>query len=136
MADTKQSPPRQVVKDFVRKPPSEAPGPAHACDAPGLAAKEFLYAIYRDPRLPMSTRIQAAKELLPFTESIPKPVVQGPTITIVIGGLKDPEQINEKSQLKEFLRAGLAPLLFANFAPTIIWHNLSNPINYWVWNGS
>jgi len=105
MADTKQSPPRQTMKDFVRKPPSEAPGPAHACDAPGLAAKEFLYAIYRDPRLPMSTRIQAAKELLPFTESIPKPVVQGPTITIVIGGLKAPEQINEKSQLKEFLRA-------------------------------
>jgi len=30
----------------------------------------------------------------------------------------------------------LAPLLFANFAPTIIGHNLSNPIKYWVKNGN
>src|SRR5262245_44536630 len=59
MADTKQSPPRQTVKDFVRKSPSEAPGPAHPCDAPGLSPIDFLQAIYRDPLLPMSIRIPA-----------------------------------------------------------------------------
>src|SRR5262245_27501194 len=67
MADTKQSPPRQMVKDFVRKSPSEAPGPAHPCDAPGLSPIEFLQAIYRDPLLPMSIRIDAARGLLPYT---------------------------------------------------------------------
>jgi len=96
MADTKQSPPRQTMKDFVRKSPSEAPGPAHPCDAPGLSPIEFLQAIYRDPRLPMSTRIDAARGLLPYTE--PRPIPHGPTITIVIGGIKDPEQIVGETQ--------------------------------------
>jgi len=88
MADTKQSPPRQVVKDFVRKSPSEAPGPAHPCDAPGLSPIEFLQAIYRDPLLPMSIRIEAARGLLPYTEprlaSVPPSHIG---CTIVIGGL-------------------------------------------------
>jgi hypothetical protein len=71
MADTKQSPPRQTVEDFVRKSPSEAPGPAHPCDAPGLSPIEFLQAIYRDRTLPMSIRIDAARGLLPYTEPRP-----------------------------------------------------------------
>ena len=98
MADTKQSPPRQTVEDFVRKSPSEAPGPAHPCDAPGLSPIEFLQAIYRDRTLPMSIRIDAARGLLPFTEPAPRPVVQGPTLTIVIGGIEDPEQIIGETQ--------------------------------------
>src|SRR5262245_10152809 len=100
MADTKQSPPRQTVKDFVRKSPSEAPGPAHPCDAPGLSPIEFLEAIYRDPLLPISIRIDAARGPLPYTEPPPgpRPVSQGPTITIVIGGIPDPEQINSETQ--------------------------------------
>ena len=71
MADTKQSPPRQVVKDFVRKPPSELTGSAHPCDDPGLSPIEFLQAIYRDPLLPMSIRIDAARGVLPYTEPRP-----------------------------------------------------------------
>ena len=53
-----------TVKEFVRKSPSEAPGPAHPCDAPGLTAEQFLYAVYRDRSLPLSTRIEAASRLL------------------------------------------------------------------------
>ena len=41
-----------------------------------------------------------ARGLLPFTEPAPRPVVQGPTLTIVIGGIEDPEQIVEKTQSK------------------------------------
>ena len=112
MADTKQSPPRQMVKDFVRKSPSEAPGPAHPCDAPGLSPIEFLQAVYRDPLLPMSIRIDAARGLLPHTEAPPGPRPANsvpPRCTIVIGGLgpydhgslpKDPESINTISQSK------------------------------------
>jgi len=77
---------------------SEAPGPAHPCDAPGLSPIEFLQAIYRDRTLPMSIRIDAARGLLPFTEPAPRPVVQGPTLTIVIGGIEDPEQIIGETQ--------------------------------------
>jgi hypothetical protein len=88
MADTKQSPPRQTVKDFVRKSPSEAPGPAHPCDAPGLSPIDFLQAIYRDPLLPMSTRIDAARGLLPYTEPRPASIPSSHIgCTIVIGGL-------------------------------------------------
>ena len=75
-----------TVKDFVRKPPSEAPGPAHACDDPSLSATEFLYAIYRDPTFPLSVRINAAARLLPLTESVPRPVAPEPRC-IVIGGI-------------------------------------------------
>jgi hypothetical protein len=120
MADTKQSPPRQVVKDFVRKPPSELTGSAHPCDDPGLSPIEFLQAIYRDPLLPMSIRIDAARGVLPYTEPRPASI---PSLhigcTIVIGGLgpcpshslpdhgsvaEDPEQINTISQ--SFSRSG------------------------------
>ena len=106
MADTKQSPPRQVVKDFVRKPPSELTGSAHPCDDPGLSPIEFLQAIYRDPLLPMSIRIDAARGLLPYTEPRPTNSVP-PRCKIIIGGLgpydhgsapKDPDGVNGKSQ--------------------------------------
>src|SRR5215472_5918058 len=74
------------MKDFVRKSPSEAPGPAHPCDAPGLSPKEFLQAIYRDRTLPMSLRIDAARGLLPYTE--PRPTNSfPPRCKIIIGGL-------------------------------------------------
>ena len=72
----------------------------YPCNAPGLSPLEFLRAVYNDPSLPMSIRIDAARGLLPFTEPAPRPVVQGPTLTIVIGGIEDPEQIVEKTQSK------------------------------------
>jgi hypothetical protein len=53
-----------TVKDFVRKTPSEAPGPAHHCDTPGISAEQFLYAVYRDRSLPLATRMDAAAKLL------------------------------------------------------------------------
>ena len=63
MADTDQ---------FVRTVASitrEDRGPqTHAYDAPGLSPIEFLQAVYRDPLLPMSIRIDAARGLLPFVE--------------------------------------------------------------------
>jgi hypothetical protein len=76
------------VKDFVRKSPSEAPGPAHPCDAPGLSPIEFLQAVYRDPRLPMSIRIDAARGLLPYTEPRPASIPSSHIgCTIIIGGI-------------------------------------------------
>src|SRR6516164_351012 len=100
MADTNPFP--RTVASITR----EGRGPqTHAYDAPDIGPLEFLQAVYHATHLPMSVRIQAAEAALPYATSFPRPVVQGPTITIVIGGLKDPEQINEKSQLKEFLRA-------------------------------
>ena len=101
MADTKQSPPRKT-EPIVRTVASitrEGRGPqTHAYDAPDLSPIEFLQAIYRDASLPMSIRIDAARGLLPFTEPAPRPVVQGPTLTIVIGGIEDPEQIIGETQ--------------------------------------
>jgi len=95
-----------TVRDFVRKNSTEAPGPAHPCDAPGLGPLEFIQAVYRDLHLPMSIRIDAARGLLPFTE--PRPASSfPPRCTIVIGGLgpgdhgsgtEDPEQINSDLQ--------------------------------------
>jgi hypothetical protein len=43
----------------------------HPCNAPGLSPLEFLHAVYRDPLLPMSIRIDAARGLLPYTEPRP-----------------------------------------------------------------
>ena len=75
------------MKDFVRKSPSEAP---HPCDAPGLSPIEFLQAVYRDPLLPMSIRIDAARGLLPYTEPRPASIpLSHIGCTIVIGGLGD-----------------------------------------------
>jgi hypothetical protein len=75
-----------TVKDFVRKTPSEAPGPAHPCDAPGLSPIEFLRACMHDTRLPLSVRMDAAARLLPLTESIRRPV-RISEVKIVIGGI-------------------------------------------------
>src|SRR5262245_43071592 len=83
-----------TVKDFVRKSPSEAPGPAHPCDAPGLSPIEFLQAVYRDSSLPMSIRIDAARGLLPYTEPRPASAPSSHIgCTIVIGGIPDPDRI-------------------------------------------
>jgi len=92
MADTKQSPPRQTVKDFVRKSPSEAPGPAHPCDDPSLSALDFLFAVMRDRSFPISVRMDAAARLLPLTKSVPRAVAPEPRCTIVIGGLPTEDQ--------------------------------------------
>ena len=112
MADTKQSPPRQT-EPMVRTVASitrEGRGPqTHAYDDPDLSPIEFLQAVYRDPLLPMSIRIDAARGLLPYTEHPPgpRPANSFPRCTIIIGGLGpcdhgsspgDPEQINGKSQ--------------------------------------
>jgi len=69
-----------VRTDFSHQDTGPSP---HPCNAPGLSATEFLRAVYNDPTLPMSTRIAAAKALLPFTE--PRPAsIPSPHCTIVI----------------------------------------------------
>jgi len=74
-----------TVKEFTRL---GLPPQTHAFNDPDLSAIEFLQAVYRDSSLPMSTRIDAARGLLPFTE--PRPA-RAPSshvgCTIVIGGL-------------------------------------------------
>jgi hypothetical protein len=76
-----------TVRDFVRKTPAEAPGPAHPCDAPGLTPLGFLLAVMHDPTLPIATRIKAASAALPLTESVPRSTAPAPSCTIIIGGL-------------------------------------------------
>jgi len=92
-----------TVKDFVRKPPSEAPGPAHPCDDPSLSATQFLYAIYHDPTFPLSVRINAAARLLPFTESVPTAMAPEPRCTIVIGGIPTEAQDHDNRNQQSFL---------------------------------
>src|SRR5215472_13077154 len=94
-----------TVKEFTRM---GLPPQVHAYDAPGLGPLEFLRCVYRDPSLPLSIRIDAARGLLPFTE--PRPASTPPWhvgCKIIIGGLgsydhgsgtEGHEQINENSQ--------------------------------------
>jgi hypothetical protein len=93
-----------TVKEFTRL---DLPPQTHAYDDPDLSPIEFLQAVYRDRTLPMSTRIDAARALLPYTE--PRPANSFPArCKIIIGGLgpcdpssgppEQPEQTNEKSQ--------------------------------------
>ena len=78
MADANNPFPRTVAS-ITR----EGRGPqTHAYDDPDLSPIEFLQAVYHATHLPMSIRIDAARGLLPFTEPAPRPVVQGPTLTI------------------------------------------------------
>src|SRR5262249_26017454 len=77
----------------------------HAYDDPDLSPIEFLQAVYRDPLLPMSLRIDAARGLLPYTEPRPASTPSSHIgCTIVIGGLgpcaadPSPEQINSETQ--------------------------------------
>ena len=72
---------------------------------PDLSPLEFLHAVYHDPRLPMSIRIEAARGLLPYTEPRPASIpLSHIGCTIVIGGLgpstpePEPLQINEETQ--------------------------------------
>jgi hypothetical protein len=88
-----------TVKEFTRM----GLGPqTHAYDDPDLSPLEFLQAVYRDPLLPMSTRIDAARGLLPYTE--PRPMNSVIDCKVVIGGLgsspEDPEQIVGETQSK------------------------------------
>src|SRR6516225_8857715 len=63
-------------------------GPSsHAYNDLDLSPIEFLHAVMHAERLPMSTRIEAAKALLPFTNPYPRPTNSVPRCTIVIGGL-------------------------------------------------
>jgi hypothetical protein len=90
-----------VVRDFVRKTPAEAPGPAHPCDASGLSPKDFLFSVMRDRTLPMSVRVKAATDLLPLTEPEPRPVAPEFTLKIVIEDIPpealDGENRNQQS---------------------------------------
>jgi len=78
--------------------PTETHGPAepthqhtntpHLYNSPGLSPLEFLRAVMEDQHLPMSYRMEAAKALLPYTNSFPRPVRQGyDQCKIIIGGL-------------------------------------------------
>jgi hypothetical protein len=72
-----------TVKEFTRQ---GLPPQTHAYDDPDLSPIEFLQAIYHDRTLPMSTRIDAARALLPYTE--PRPTNSfPPRCKIVVGGL-------------------------------------------------
>jgi hypothetical protein len=91
-----------VQKEFhTAKAPELA---THPYNDPSLGPLEFLRCVYRDPLLPMSIRIDAARGLLPYTE--PRPASSPSShigCTIVIGGLgpratDPPEQINENLQ--------------------------------------
>ena len=88
-----------TVKEFVR---NGLPPQTHPYDDASLDPLEFLLAVYRDPSLPMSVRIAAARGALPFTE--PRPANSfPPRCKIIIGGLgpcatDPPEQINENLQ--------------------------------------
>src|SRR6516164_11809787 len=84
-------------------------GPSsHVYNDPDLSAIEFLQAVMHAEHLPMATRIDAARALLPFTEPRPASIPSSRIgCTIVIGGLgpydhglsaEDPEQINTISQ--------------------------------------
>src|SRR6516164_5201222 len=71
--------------------PLDTPEFTHLSDAeqfddPDLSPIEFLQAVYRDPLLPMSIRIDAARGLLPYTEPRPTNSVP-PRCKIIIGGL-------------------------------------------------
>jgi hypothetical protein len=72
--------------------PTKAQAPAsipHAYNDPDLSATEFLSAVMHATHLPMSTRIEAASALLPYTNSVPSKV-QGYVshrCKIIIGGL-------------------------------------------------
>jgi hypothetical protein len=103
MADTNPFP--RTVASITR----EGRGPqTHAYDDPDLSPIEFLQAVYRDPSLPMSIRIDAARGLLPYMEPRPARIPSAEVgCTIVIGGLgpydhgsapKDPDGVNGKSQ--------------------------------------
>jgi hypothetical protein len=66
----------------------QAPGPSpHAYNDPDLSPIEFLQAVMHAERLPLDTRIQAAKALLPYTNSFPRPINHTIGCTIVIGGI-------------------------------------------------
>ena len=94
MADANNPFPRTVAS-ITR----EGRGPqTHAYNDPNLSPKEFLLAVMRDPSQPMATRIKAARDVAPYFIAAPRPVVQGPTLTIVIGGIEDPEQIIGETQ--------------------------------------
>jgi hypothetical protein len=74
----------------------------HACNDPSLSAKDFLYAIYRDPTFPLSVRINAAARLLPLTESVPRAVAPEPRCTIVIGGIPTEAQDHDNTNRQSF----------------------------------
>jgi len=110
MADTNPFP--RTVASITR----EGKGPqTHAYDDPDIGPIEFLLAVMRAQHLPMATRIDAAKAILPFTEPRPTSIPSWNGYTIIIPPLcspwprtqdrgPSPEQINEKSQSKDFVR--------------------------------
>jgi len=57
--------------------------PEHAYNRQGIGPLEFLTEVMHATHLPMVSRIEAARALLPYTESVPRPVTP-PAYTIVI----------------------------------------------------
>jgi hypothetical protein len=89
-----------TVREFVRKTPAEAPGPAHPCNAPGLSPRAFLESIMHDHSLSLTTRIKAAALLLPLTESVPAPITSIHCKVIIEGiSSEDPDGDNRNQQL-------------------------------------
>src|SRR5262249_46006545 len=69
-----------TVKEFVR---NGLPPQTHAYNDPSLGPLEFLLNVMHAEHLPMSTRVDAARALLLFTE--PRPAsIPSPQCTIVI----------------------------------------------------
>src|SRR2546425_12800396 len=88
-----------TVKEFTRQ---GLPPQTHVYDDPDLSPLEFLQAVYHATHLPMTTRIEAASALLPFTDPKPRPTNSfPPRCKIIIGGLgpcSPSPETNEKSQ--------------------------------------
>jgi hypothetical protein len=75
-----------TVKELTR---IGLPPRTHLYDDPDLSPLEFLQCVYRDPSLPMSYRMEAAKAALPYTDPFPSKV-QGYVsyhCRIILGGL-------------------------------------------------
>jgi hypothetical protein len=86
-----------VRTEFTHQNPEPSP---HAYNDPDLDALAFLRAVMHATHLPMVSRIQAASALLPYTNSVPRPMVQGYVpCKIIIGGLgPSPDPTENHSQ--------------------------------------
>ena len=90
-------------------------GPSsHAYNDLDLSPIEFLHAVMHAERLPMSTRIEAAKALLPFTNPYPRPTNSVPRCTIVIGGLGPCDTARAQGPATEATENRSENLLWAN----------------------
>jgi hypothetical protein len=83
------------------RPSARPQSKAHAYNAPGLCPLQFLQAVYRDPSVPMSLRMQAAEAAAPYVAA-PQGIRwedRDPMdrVTIVVGGLPEGTSVTVSS---------------------------------------